>query len=197
MAALVDEPVTVLREALHMHKSGVRVTNEHFRGEDKIREGSVEVWEFDQQGSANVRQTPFEIQPGDSFRTTCYYRAADGATKTFGLGSQDEMCIAFLFYYPRKLFFGRFPWFCSYGVPFMEVCDSPYEYTLLDSDQDLGRRFGTPQTSEECIVHATPTDTAGTPSGDLSPEPSSSSAAFAPRSRAMGLLLLVAVFSTA
>lgn len=57
-----------------MHSTGVRIVNEHFRGDQKIREASVEVWEYDPQGNAIVNQAPYQILPGDSFNTACYYR---------------------------------------------------------------------------------------------------------------------------
>ena len=85
---LGGESVTVFGETLHMHKSGTRMVNEQIRGGKVIHEGVVDVFEFDQQGSYNVPIEPFQIQPGDSFRTTCYYR--DGTE--FGLSSQQEMC---------------------------------------------------------------------------------------------------------
>lgn len=162
----LDEPVTVLREFMHMHQKGTivkilleiffllpgcesshqsssaigtRMVNEMYRGEEKVHEGIIEVWEYDQQSSAVVNQGPFQIEAGDSFRTTCYYRT-ENDTK-FGLSSQDEMCIAFLFYYPRKMLMGRFPWFCGVGLP-GGTCTADYESALLSSDDGLGRQFG-------------------------------------------------------
>ena len=115
------------------------MVNEVFRGDEKVHEGSVEVWEYDQQSNAVVVQEPFEIHAGDTFRTTCYYRADNDAK--FGLSSQDEMCIAFLFYYPRKQLAGRFPWMCGVGLP-GDVCTAAHDHTILDSTEALGRQFG-------------------------------------------------------
>ena len=44
---------------------------------------------------------PFQIERGDSLKTRCYYNNP-GVQKplTFGLGSEQEMCIDFLYYYP-------------------------------------------------------------------------------------------------
>ena len=115
------------------------MVSEQFRDGKKIREGSIEVWEFDQQGNPPIVQTPFEIAAGDSFRTTCFYR--DNGTTEFGLGSQEEMCIAFLYYYPRKLYANELPWFCGYDLGFPS-CDAEYKYTLLEAEEDLERVFG-------------------------------------------------------
>ena len=43
---------------------------------------------------------PYVISPGDSLITRCYYDTKTKAGVTFGLGSEQEMCIDFLYYYP-------------------------------------------------------------------------------------------------
>jgi Copper type II ascorbate-dependent monooxygenase, C-terminal domain len=137
------EPVTVISETLHMHQTGVRMTNELIRDGEVVKTGKVDVFEFDAQGSFLVQQTNFQVQPGDSFRTTCYYR--DGTA--FGMSSQEEMCIAFYLYYPARQLdfgaFGSFPWFCAYGIDELPVCNEEMEVTALTSVEDLGRTFGT------------------------------------------------------
>lgn len=189
-ALALDEPVTVLREFLHMHKSGekfyfqiscetivavrfstlidtgVRISNEVLRDGKKIHEGVIDVWEYDAQSNAVVTQGPFELQPGDSFRTTCYFRDSDGS-KTFGLSSQQEMCIAFLAYYPRKLIADRFPWVCGAGldeVGFL-ACSADYDRTTLESELELNRKFDT-MLLGECVAlepDTVPTQSPGQP----------------------------------
>lgn len=73
--------------------------NEQFRDGELIRTGVVDYYDFDQNGGPPVQQETFEIWPGDAFRTRCYFDSNDG--EVWGLASQDEMCIAFLYYYPR------------------------------------------------------------------------------------------------
>jgi hypothetical protein len=58
----------------------------------------VDAYSFDNQDFNPVQM---RIQPGDSFITSCYYDSSLtmlGANETvsFGLGSNDEMCIDFL-----------------------------------------------------------------------------------------------------
>jgi hypothetical protein len=86
--ALGGESVTVLQQSLHMHKRGTRMVNELIRDGEVVHTSAVDVFDFDQQGSYLVPMQPYEVKPGDSFRTRCYYR--DG--KQFGLGSEEEMC---------------------------------------------------------------------------------------------------------
>ena len=113
-----------------------------------VHTGAVDVFEFDQQGSFRVPQEPFEIQPGDGFRTTCYYR--DGTT--FGYSSQEEMCQAYLLYYPAKqISYGvqKFPWICLYGTG-TSICEEQVETTDLLTEMELGRVFGT--ATDECVA---------------------------------------------
>jgi len=70
-----------------------------------LRQTSVEYYDFNHQGETlsdsaaygTVRE--WTIKPGDSFLVQCFYNS-DG-TRRFGLGSNDEMCIDFVYYYPR------------------------------------------------------------------------------------------------
>jgi len=62
----------------------------------------VDSFAFDNQ---DVNPVDMRIQPGDSFITSCYYDsslAGAGANVSFGYGSNDEMCIDFL-YVPSPL----------------------------------------------------------------------------------------------
>jgi hypothetical protein len=100
----------------------------------------VEVFEFDAQGSLRVQQDTFQIEAGDGFRTTCYYR--DGGQ--FGISSQQEMCIVFLLYYPAKTVgFGvqQYPWNCAYGID-LSICNEVLDEAKLASEDELGRLFG-------------------------------------------------------
>ena len=126
--------------ALHMHQTGVRATNEVIRDGEVIHKGAVDFFDFDQQGSFQVQQSEFKVQPGDSFRTTCYYR--DGTE--FGSSSQEEMCIAFLLYYPVQQFSG-FPWFCAFDTG-LNICEEELSVkNFLDLDE-LERVFGSAST---------------------------------------------------
>jgi Copper type II ascorbate-dependent monooxygenase, N-terminal domain/DOMON domain/Copper type II ascorbate-dependent monooxygenase, C-terminal domain len=86
----ITQPVTVIREYLHMHKTGERQTNELLRNGQVIHTAVVDYFDFEQQGNIPAQQKEFQIQPGDSFRTICYYKSKD---EVWGLGSQDEMCM--------------------------------------------------------------------------------------------------------
>eukprot|EP00980_Cylindrotheca_fusiformis_P021251 scaffold8177_cov106-Cylindrotheca_fusiformis.AAC.3 len=120
-----------------MHQTGIRMTNEVIRGGEVVHQSKVDVFEFSQQGTYRVPQEAFEVSSGDSFRTSCYYR--DGTP--FGLSSQEEMCIAYVMYYPVKYAFGV-NWVCPYGIGIPE-CGQTVESFDLQDESGLNRSFGT------------------------------------------------------
>lgn len=80
--------VTILREHLHMHQTGVRSSNQLVRNGNVVHEGHVDFFNFDQQGNQAVRQAPYVVESGDSFKTTCQYQSRSGQ-EVFGLSSQE------------------------------------------------------------------------------------------------------------
>lgn len=142
------ESVTVIAESLHMHQTGVRMSNQVIRGNNNeiIHEGKVDYYDFEQQGSFLVpKDVPYTIQAGDSFRTKCYYQ--DGTE--FGLSSQEEMCQVFIMYYPAKslkLFGEETPWIC--GVWDFPICREDWDFATVNSEFDFGQYFG--QEGAEC-----------------------------------------------
>jgi len=165
------EPVTVLREYLHMHAVGARMTNEQIRNDDVVRTASTEVWEFNANGNIATKQEPYQLLPGDSFRTKCYYNG--NSDSVFGLASQEEMCIAFLYYYPRRTFDvqlaeGNFsiPWLCGNGIDWLEgTCSAEYSGGTLEGEDGLNRKFGA--LKSQCLLDQ------GTTTTDFDPSPAS------------------------
>ena len=104
-------------------------------------------------------QDPFVVQPGDSFRTSCYFNAKSDTV--FGLSSSEEMCMAFLYYYPRSTIqvpISAFvegaegsldmPWMCGLDTGF-DACESEHTKESLTALEELDRAFGVP--TDECI----------------------------------------------
>lgn len=111
----------------HLHETGIQLTNVHLDSEgndvtDPIMSGALFYdWAFQPNLPVN-----FTIRPGDSITTKCVYRT-EGATK-FGLGSEDEMCIVFVSYWPR---IDSFP-YCGLVIPGYG-CLGSHEMTALES----------------------------------------------------------------
>lgn len=91
------EPITIISHGLHMHQAGARMYTQHFRGGELI--GGAEIEHFDFAYQDSVYRNAVAVA-GDTFRTTCIYDAPAGTR--FGLGSDEEMCIDFISYYPRQ-----------------------------------------------------------------------------------------------
>jgi hypothetical protein len=139
----LQQEVTVLQTTLHMHKSGIRAYNEHIRNNEVIHRADAPFFDFAQRGNQAARIEPYTVQPGDSFRTVCQYNATNN--ELFGPGSQDEMCVSFLFYYPRQSLLDTYGWICMYDIPF-PACATNHTTRSLRTVSDLERSFGTPMT---------------------------------------------------
>lgn len=146
--------------------------NQHIRDGQVIRTGSVDFFDFAQSGGPAVQQQPFQVLPGDSFNIRCYYKNDEGTSRTFGLGSAEEMCMAFLLYYPRRIVTLSedlsFGWFCGAGFASMgfSPCDAPFNVSVLDNGEvPAWRTFGLPTDECNATTGGTPDDTGATSSG--------------------------------
>ncbi|KAI2510721.1 copper type II ascorbate-dependent monooxygenase [Fragilaria crotonensis] len=179
-SSIVDQPLTVIVESLHMHKSGVRMVNSQIRNDEVIRQAEAQFWDFDQQGSLAVIQQPFTIAPGDSFRTSCIYNAPNG--EDFGLGSNQEMCIAFLSYYPRVSFaiLGmEIPYLCGLRVgDFFPPCGVEWSNSNISDISQVGRSFGVAPST--CPAISGPIATATPAASDSTAAPAASDSTAAP-----------------
>jgi hypothetical protein len=140
--------LTVIQQYLHMHATGARITHKQIRNGEVIHTAAIDYWQFDQQGNALVQDAPYEVLPGDSFQTECWYNT-DGNT-VFGFNSQDEMCAVFMYYYPRALIGGQIPWFCGYDLGFPACGTDWVTDTVVDLSDNLGRSFGTLNGTRVC-----------------------------------------------
>ncbi len=143
--------ITVFKEVFHMHKTGARMTSIQFNSSgEPVRAAEINYFDFRQSAGFSTRsQVPFQIQPGDSFATTCYFEEPG---VLFGSGSNQEMCQIFLWYYPKSNGLS-----CSYydGVARLEAkksgprggqsdlsaygCEVAYESMTMDAQTRLDR----------------------------------------------------------
>jgi Copper type II ascorbate-dependent monooxygenase, C-terminal domain len=75
-----------------------------------------------------VRQQPYQILPGDSFSTTCFFSSNNNAT--FGESSSNEMCNSVILYYPAKRIFNAAPWICLYDTP-LAACNATLSTSMV------------------------------------------------------------------
>jgi hypothetical protein len=125
--------LTIYTHSLHMHATGAKMVTEHLRGDVRVGRSQVEFYDFDYQDMTYRNE---EVQPGDKFVTTCFFdtsKAESGEAK-FGLGSDDEMCIDFVGYWPRDAL-PNDKQFCGY--------QANGELTSQGAVETLTRTFGT------------------------------------------------------
>ncbi|CAM9974997.1 unnamed protein product [Ascophyllum nodosum] len=145
--------VTVYGHFLHAHENGRRIITRQYRqnksgDEVLVHTAEVEYYSFLQAGGYVVKTNDsVTIQRGDRFETECYYDTVLSSISqdsvTFGAGSQDEMCIDFMYYYPKQ----DIPLSGACGI---EACGGfMKEYLALDDDSDFSRSFGISAQCEE------------------------------------------------
>ncbi|XP_061193883.1 DBH-like monooxygenase protein 1 [Saccostrea echinata] len=87
----------------HMHYLGRKMKIEQFRGGEKIRYITNEDnYNYDSPVITEYL-SPLELKAGDTLKTTCTFKSTS-RTKTvfYGDGTNDEMCLGFLTYYPKQ-----------------------------------------------------------------------------------------------
>ncbi|XP_071155696.1 DBH-like monooxygenase protein 1 homolog [Mytilus edulis] len=87
---------------LHAHLLGAKLTARHFRGDRELEPFSKDDnYDFDYQDFRAMKQER-EIKYGDSLAMDCTYDSSSRTKPTVGgLPTTSEMCLAFLFYYPK------------------------------------------------------------------------------------------------
>ncbi|KAI7800157.1 DBH-like monooxygenase protein 2 homolog [Triplophysa rosa] len=95
------QDLQVFSVMLHTHLAGRKVRVGHFRGGKQIDLLAVdENYNFEYQGVTNLGKTK-TVKLGDKLLVECTYNTATRTKLTWGgLSTTDEMCLAFLFYYP-------------------------------------------------------------------------------------------------
>jgi len=85
----------------HMHYLGRGFVMEHWRGEEKL-EDLVNTTSYSYDNPIGYRyDPPREYRPGDTLITRCFFNSMAQDKRTyFGEGTQEEMCLAFVSFYP-------------------------------------------------------------------------------------------------
>lgn len=95
-----NNKLTAFGRNLHMHSNGVKMVSQQYSAEGSLRRSSqIEYYNWHYQGLPRTEMTTWDILPGDQFRVDCYYDTGMSSV-AFGLGSNQEMCIDFIYYFP-------------------------------------------------------------------------------------------------
>jgi len=103
---MVQPSVTVFASMLHAHLTGLQLwTNLYRNGTFERTIEAARFWSNEHQRNTLLNDT-VTLLPGDELRMSCLYdvakvNATDGAAPVFGLATDEEMCMSFLFVYPR------------------------------------------------------------------------------------------------
>jgi len=92
-------PITMFASLLHMHQTGNTIWSNLWRNGKETLLNRVEYFQF-----ALQQLTPknTELLPGDRISVHCVYDRDPNTDTIFGKASTDEMCISYIFYYPRS-----------------------------------------------------------------------------------------------
>lgn len=137
-----DDEIVIVREMLHMHETGARMYNRIRNATGHlVHEGLIDYWDVDQSGLFPTSQGSYTIRAGDSFESRCYFDASkstgDSNEIVWGSGSQDEMCIVFMWYYPKRDDVRA----CGYSGR-DSPCAATYVTEKFNDSRELGRVFG-------------------------------------------------------
>lgn len=92
--------VTFFNSLLHMHEQGKRMWTTHYRNDMLLDDGITRhKSDFYDGGIQFMMPISVSLKSGDRLETYCVHDLTKAPV--WGLASSDEMCIHFLFYYPR------------------------------------------------------------------------------------------------
>nr|XP_032817550.1 DBH-like monooxygenase protein 1 homolog [Petromyzon marinus] len=98
----VSGTMNVFATMLHSHLAGIAIQVRHFRNGNQIGNlGRDMGYDFGLQETRYLNNLT-AVLPGDQVVTECTYRTTTRTvTTTGGLGTMNEMCLSFLYYYPK------------------------------------------------------------------------------------------------
>jgi len=123
----------------HMHELGIGASIHVVRDNQEIATmHNLGAWDYNWQG-LHQRVQELEVLPGDSIFAKCSYDSTSRTAPTpWGEGFMEEMCIPFLYFYPR----GGLTYCCGRPDDIVTMCDVPpylhtaslRDYTPLPED---------------------------------------------------------------
>ncbi|XP_033106208.1 DBH-like monooxygenase protein 1 homolog [Anneissia japonica] len=98
----IGEDIKVFAAFLHGHLAARKINVQHYRDGKLIHEIRDDHYDFNLQETRLLTKERI-FKQGDEFVVTCSYNTMGRTNITFGgEGTTDEMCVAFLYYYPRQ-----------------------------------------------------------------------------------------------
>jgi len=163
--------LTIFADFLHMHMVGTQMWSTIWRGDQALGElNRVEFWDFNFQQNTLINNRV--LRPGDRINTHCIYQQSSSGPVKFAIASQDEMCVEFIYYYPKQkggvsCGYSYFPgnaqaparnYTNCLGLPLQLGSTYPYNPTATDPKGGEVRRFGAKNpVTFQCPVIVNPT----------------------------------------
>ncbi|KAL4236657.1 hypothetical protein ACF0H5_005042 [Mactra antiquata] len=99
---IMDGPINIASAANHMHLLGRAQYTERIRDGYSIPLAVDAVYDYNTP-VLHKHSTPILINPGDELKTTCTFESTSRSlTTTYGDATADEMCFAFITFYPKE-----------------------------------------------------------------------------------------------
>lgn len=111
-------PIKVTSSWAHMHRLGRAEYAKRIR--NGVETVLLDAPAYDFSTGAGAQAANVDVVPGDTIRTMCRWQNGGDSTVTFGEATSDEMCFAFLTYYP-KITSANFHWFAP-SLPTVSRC---------------------------------------------------------------------------
>eukprot|EP01006_Ploeotia_vitrea_P066268 TRINITY_DN94633_c0_g1_i1.p1 TRINITY_DN94633_c0_g1~~TRINITY_DN94633_c0_g1_i1.p1 ORF type:complete len:871 (+),score=80.58 TRINITY_DN94633_c0_g1_i1:167-2614(+) len=140
--------ITVFNNLLHMHHAGSRIWSTVHRKNGSMEEiFRIDFWDYGAPRSGDLRVHKF--QPGDQLNLNCVFQTMNrDKVTTFGAGTNNEMCLSFLVYYPIVLTKQQQEWnVCGYA-PFRRGDNQLQTY--------CGSSYGEPEAMKWGVVNNPP-----------------------------------------
>jgi hypothetical protein len=129
-------PINLYASFLHMHAVGKKIWLTRTAGAEVSVVDARQYWNFGFQDTPAINAT---VSPGDKLNLHCVYDSSlYSSAVSFGLASSNEMCMAFLFYYPAMNVN-----FCGYQYNDFNTCGSLYSAITSPTN---------PQTGIQCVM---------------------------------------------
>ena len=109
-----DQNHTLLTVAPHMHQLGSHMKVEAIRADGNIM---VHDAPYDFEDQKLYVLDSFTVKPDDKISVACSYNNTTGQTVSFGDSSEQEMCFATMYLYPKRPT-SQLGAFCDDGIPF-------------------------------------------------------------------------------
>lgn len=95
--------ITIFAQIPHTHLAGTQMFSTVVRNNKEINYISNNKYYNSEFQYVNYLQTPITMTSGDAISLVCHYNTDDRDSSTFGgLGTFDEMCLNFIWYYPSN-----------------------------------------------------------------------------------------------